>query len=67
MLKPFIVHRLYKQGRRVRLIYMHDEKLSPNLLGTILHVDDVGTIHVAWDNGATLGLIQDKDLFELVE
>lgn len=27
-------------------------------------VDDVGTVHVAWDNGSTLGLIPGIDQWE---
>lgn len=31
--------------------------------GTVICVDDVGTIHVNFDNGRCLGLIPGEDLF----
>jgi len=29
--------------------------------GTVTHVDDIGTIHMKWDNGRGLGLIPGED------
>jgi Domain of unknown function (DUF4314) len=29
-------------------------------------VDDLGTIHVKWDNGSTLGLVPGQDSFRVV-
>lgn len=31
------------------------------------HIDDIGTIHVVWENGSTLGLLTDIDNFEIIE
>ena len=31
--------------------------------GTVEHVDDAGQIHMKWDNGSSLALISDEDLF----
>jgi hypothetical protein len=47
------------QGRRVRLDRCTDEytTLPPGTEGTVLWTDDVGTLHVKWDNGSGLGLI----------
>lgn len=55
------------KGRRVRLISMNDPytKLQPGATGTIFYEDDWGTVHVAWDNGSTLGLVP-GDQWELV-
>lgn len=49
------------EGRRVRLIKCNDAytKLTPGLEGKVSIVDDVGTVHVNWDNGAVLGLCWD--------
>ncbi len=57
----------YSKGTRVRLIYMNDIQAPPRgTMGTVNHVDDAGTIHVNWDNGSTLGLIENEDKFEIV-
>jgi len=46
-------------GKRIRLLQMRDDPypISDGTEGTILHVDDAGTIHVEWDNGRLLGVI----------
>jgi len=31
--------------------------------GTVEHVDDMGTIHMKWDNGRGLGLVPGEDEF----
>ena len=48
----------YPEGTRVRLIRMDDpySRLEPGEEGNVIGVDDIGTIHVKWDNGSTLGL-----------
>ena len=58
------------RGTRVRLIHCNDPytKIQPGTLGTVTSVDSVGTIHVAWDTGATLGMcLDDGDAFTVVE
>ncbi len=58
----------FKTGMRVKLINMVDEKnIEPGSTGTVTHVDDVGTIHVNWDNGRVLGLIYNEDKFEIIK
>jgi hypothetical protein len=32
--------------------------LAPGTAGTVEHVDDAGTVHVRWDDGRTIGLVQ---------
>jgi hypothetical protein len=56
------------KGDRVRLIHTNDPHvtLAPGALGTVALVDDMGTVHVRWDNGTELGLVADEDAFELV-
>lgn len=59
---------LFKNGTRIRLIKMLDnEEVAPGTIGTVVHVDDMGTIHMKWDNGRTLGLIDGVDLFEVID
>ena len=63
------LRRCYPKGSRVKLIRMDDpycQDLKPGMLGTIMHVDDIGTIHVAWDCGSTLGVVYGEDSCEVV-
>ena len=60
----------YKEGTRVELIHMDDpynRKLVPGSLGTVLFVDDMGTIHVRWDCGSSLGVAYGEDYCKIVE
>lgn len=58
---------MYPQGTRIELIYMEDAQAVPSgTKGTVWHVDDMGTIHMKWDNGRTLGLIPSVDEFKII-
>lgn len=59
----------YPPGTRVRLVQMNDvyTKLSPGELGTVLGVDDLGTIHVSWDCGSSLGVAFHEDSCEVIK
>lgn len=60
-----LVEREYPHGTRVRCIHMQDSNPVPaNTCGTVVHIDDIAQIHVAWDNGSTLALIPGVDRFE---
>lgn len=47
-------------GTRIELIRVDDPhtKLRPGDRGTVSLVDDLGTTHVRWDSGSTLGLVE---------
>lgn len=52
----------YPGGCRVRLIRMDDFQAPPaGTCGTVTYVDDLGTIHVNWDNGSSLGVVLEAD------
>ena len=52
----------FPAGTRVELIRMEDPQAPPiGTLGTVKAVDDIGTIHVAWDNGSSLGVVLGVD------
>ncbi len=52
----------FPKGCRVELIRMDDPQAPPvGTKGTVTHVDDIGTIHVAWDNGSSLGVVYSED------
>lgn len=59
----------FQPGQRVRLIRMSDPytKLRPGDEGVVVIVDSIGTIHVDWDNGSTLGVAFGEDRCELIE
>jgi len=52
---------LYPNGTRVELIVMAEEPrpVPPGTLGTVMGVEDDGSIEVDWDNGSTLRLLPD--------
>lgn len=58
----------YTPGTRVRLIDMNDpyRNMPSGLLGTVECVDDMATVHVAWDNGCHLGAVWGEDIIEKV-
>jgi len=61
-----IVERLkkeYPKGTRVELVRMEDpyRKLESGEKGTVTGVDDIGTIHVSWDCGSSLGIAYGED------
>ena len=66
-----IVERLrlqYPAGCRVELVSMDDPyaRLRPGDQGTVVAVDDIGTVHINWDNGSGLSLVPGEDTFSKV-
>ena len=59
----------YTPGTRVRLIHMSDPytNLRQGDRGTVTMVDDIGTIHVSWDCGSTLGVVFGEDECRRIE
>ncbi|MGX9818203.1 DUF4314 domain-containing protein [Lactococcus lactis] len=52
----------YPEGTRVKLLKMTDNYAPPlGCFGTVVDVDDWGTIFVHWDNGSGLGLVYGED------
>ena len=53
----------YTAGTRVMLIRMSDPytNLRHGDCGTVAMVDDIGTIHVNWDRGSSLGVVFGED------
>lgn len=54
----------YPKGTRIELLSMNDSQaVPPGTRGTVNYVDDLGTIHMNWDNGRTLGICPQEDSF----
>ena len=58
----------FPAGCRVELVSMDDWNAPPEgTLGTVVAVDDIGTVHVRWSNGSTLGAVYGEDIIRNVE
>ena len=53
----------FPRGTRVELVQMDDPQAPPiGTKGTVRGVDDIGTIHVNWDCGSSLGVAYGADI-----
>lgn len=60
-----ILKKKYPSGTRVRLVSMNDVQAPPiGTCGIVRCVDDIGTIHVKWDTGSSLGVVYQEDVVE---
>jgi uncharacterized protein DUF4314 len=56
-------------GKRIRLSFSSDTELNEGELGTVTDINEseFTQIGVKWDNGSKLVLIQDVDIFEILD
>lgn len=59
---------MYPAGTRIELLTTMDDiqGVEAGMKGTVTKVDDLGTIHMRWDNGRGLGLIPGEDQFKVL-
>ena len=58
-----VLRRQYPVGTRVELVRMADPQAPPiGTKGTVLGVDDIGSIMVAWDSGGSLNVVYGEDI-----
>ncbi len=62
------IKRRYPEGTRIVLDQMGDDPrpIPSGTKGTVIHVDDIGTVHCAFDNGRQLGLVPGEDSFHKI-
>ena len=70
MLKREEIARLkekYSKGTPIRLYNMAGEtSVPPGSKGIVDHVDDIGQIHMKWENGSCLALNVEEDRFDII-
>ena len=58
----------FPKGTRVELVQMDDTQAPPiGTKGTVLGVDDIGSVMVAWDSGGSLNVVYGEDICRKVE
>lgn len=58
----------YPKGTHIELIYMDDPQAPPTgTRGIVDFVDDIGQIHIKWENGSGLALNTDYDTFKVIK
>lgn len=61
------IRREYPAGTRVELVQMDDAQApAPGTNGTVIGVDDTGSLLMRWDNGSGLNVIYGKDAFRKI-
>nr|DAV46432.1 MAG TPA: protein of unknown function (DUF4314) [Caudoviricetes sp.] len=62
------LRKAYPAGTKIQLISMRDEKypVLPGTVGEVTHIDDMGSIHMKWQNDSSLALIPEVDSFRVV-
>ena len=61
------IKEVFKEGMGVYLYEMQGEPNMFGLKGEVLYVDDIGQVHVRWENGSSLALNVDCDSYKLLE
>lgn len=65
--QPEALRKRYPKGTVIRLYTMDKEPDMPDgLLGRVTYIDDIGQIHMAWENGSTLALMEGIDCFKAI-
>ena len=59
----------YPVGTKIGLISVRNEKypILPGTIGEVTHIDDLGSIHMKWQNGSSLAIIPEVDSFKVLE
>lgn len=57
----------YPKGTKLQMITMRNEKypVPPGTVGEVTYIDDIGSIHMKWENGSSLAIIPEVDSFRV--
>ena len=63
------IKKMYPKGTRILIERMNDpyHPIERGTKGIVDYVDDVGTLHCTFDNGRTLGVVTDADIFHVID
>lgn len=57
----------YPRNTKIKLIKMYDlQAPEQNTIGYVKYVDDIGQIHIRWETGSSISLIEGIDEFEVL-
>lgn len=58
-----VLRERFPKGTRVELVQMDDTQAQPiGTKGTVIGVDDIGSIMIRWDNGSGLNVVYGEDI-----
>ena len=67
MISPAALRSQYTPGTRVELLLMEDIQAPPvGTKGTVIGVDDTGSLTVRWDNGSGLNVLYGIDRCRII-
>ena len=67
MISPAALRSQYTPGTRVELLQMEDIQAPPvGTKGTVIGVDDTGSLMVRWDNGSGLNVLYGFDRCRII-
>ena len=67
MISPAALRSQYTPGTRVELLQMEDIQAPPvGTKGTVIGVDDTGSLMVRWDNGSGLNVLYGIDYYRII-
>lgn len=62
------IKQIYVTGTKIKLLKMYDLLAPPaGTIGIVEFVDDIGQIHIQWENGCSLALVVGIDKFEILK
>lgn len=62
-----IIRSRYPEGTKIEVVDMDDPQPVPSgTIGTVVGVDDAGQLMMCWENGSSLSLVPNVDLFKVV-
>ena len=62
-----LVEKLYPVGTKIELVHMEDTHPVPSgTKGVVSFIDDIGPLHIDWENGSSLALVYGVDKFNVI-